>query len=74
VVFETNRDSGDNEIYIMNRDGSGQTRLTNISGPEFKIEKDVYRYLSLEAVVERRRAPGGTASSNVRRRLKEMGG
>ena len=39
-----------------------------------KIEKDVYGYLSLEAVVERRRAPGGTASSNVRRRIKEMGG
>jgi len=39
-----------------------------------KIEKDVFRYLSLEAVVERRRAPGGTASSNVRQRLREMGG
>ena len=39
-----------------------------------KIRKDVYPCLSLEAVVERRRAPGGTASSNVRRRLKELGG
>jgi len=37
-----------------------------------KIEKDVYAYLSAEAVVERRRALGGTARSNVLRRLKEL--
>ena len=37
------------------------------------IEKDVYRYLSLDAVIERRKALGGTASDNVRRRLREMG-
>jgi argininosuccinate lyase len=36
------------------------------------IEKDVYRYLSAEAMVERRRAIGGTARSNVIRRLKEL--
>ncbi|MBI3061120.1 MAG: argininosuccinate lyase, partial [Deltaproteobacteria bacterium] len=38
-----------------------------------KIEKDVYRYLSVEAAVQRRRAAGGTALANVRRRLKELG-
>ena len=38
-----------------------------------KIEKDIYRYLSAEAVVGRRRAPGGTARKNVERRLKEIG-
>ncbi|MGE5820623.1 MAG: argininosuccinate lyase [Deltaproteobacteria bacterium] len=37
-----------------------------------KVEKDVYRYLSAEAVVGRRRAIGGTARSNVIRRLKEL--
>ncbi|HXF76117.1 MAG TPA: argininosuccinate lyase [Methylomirabilota bacterium] len=38
-----------------------------------KIEKDVYDYLSASAVVERRRAQGGTARRNVLRRLKELG-
>lgn len=38
-----------------------------------KFEKDVYRYLSPEAGVQRRRAVGGTALVNVRRRLKELG-
>jgi argininosuccinate lyase len=37
-----------------------------------KIERDVYHYLSAEAVVGRRRALGGTARSNVLRRLKEL--
>ena len=37
-----------------------------------KIEKDVYEYLAAEAVVDRRRALGGTARSNVLRRLKEL--
>lgn len=37
-----------------------------------KIEKDVYAYLSASAVVERRRAQGGTARRNVLRRLKEL--
>jgi len=37
-----------------------------------KIEKDIYRYLSVEAVVGRRRALGGTARRNVLRRLKEL--
>jgi argininosuccinate lyase len=36
------------------------------------IEKDVYRYLSAESVVERRRGLGGTARANVVRRLKEL--
>jgi argininosuccinate lyase len=38
-----------------------------------KIERDVYHYLSAEAVVGRRRALGGTAKSNVVRRLKALG-
>ena len=37
------------------------------------IDKDLYRYLSAEAMVERRRAMGGTARRNVVRRLKELG-
>jgi argininosuccinate lyase len=37
-----------------------------------KIDRDVYRYLSAEAMVQRRRAVGGTARSNVIRRLKEL--
>jgi argininosuccinate lyase len=37
-----------------------------------KIERDVYDYLSAEAMVGRRRSIGGTAQRNVRRRLKEL--
>jgi len=37
-----------------------------------KIEKGVYRYLTVDAVVQRRRALGGTAKVNVLRRLKEL--
>ncbi|MEX0802177.1 MAG: argininosuccinate lyase [Candidatus Binatia bacterium] len=46
--------------------------LNELKGFSTKIEKDVYRYLSVEAVVGRRRALGGTARSNVLRRLKEL--
>ena len=38
-----------------------------------KIEKGIHRYLSAEAVIARRRALGGTARSNVLRRLKQLG-
>jgi argininosuccinate lyase len=38
-----------------------------------RIEKDVYAYLTPEAAIQRRRAVGGTALTNVRRRLREMG-
>jgi len=38
-----------------------------------KVDRDVYRYLTAEAAVQRRRAMGGTAVANVRRRLKELG-
>jgi argininosuccinate lyase len=37
-----------------------------------KIEKEVYHYLTADAVVQRRRALGGTARINVLRRLKEL--
>jgi len=38
-----------------------------------RIERDVYTYLTPQAAVDRRRSEGGTASVNVRRRLREMG-
>jgi argininosuccinate lyase len=38
-----------------------------------RIERDVYKYLSPQAAVDRRRSEGGTAPANVRRRLREMG-
>lgn len=38
-----------------------------------KFEKDVYAFLTPEASIRRRRAPGGTASANVRRRLRGLG-
>ena len=37
-----------------------------------RIEKNVYDYLSVEAVVGRRCSLGGTARRNVERRLKEL--
>lgn len=37
------------------------------------IGKDIYAYLTPEAAIQRRRAIGGTAPANVRRRLKEIG-
>lgn len=37
-----------------------------------KFDNNVYRFLSAEAVVDRRRAVGGTARQNVVRRLKEL--
>ena len=37
-----------------------------------KFEESVYRYISAQAMVERRRAPGGTARRNVERRLKDL--
>jgi argininosuccinate lyase len=46
--------------------------LDQLKSYSSKIEKDIYRYLSVEAVVGRRRALGGTARSNVLRRLKEL--
>ncbi|MGZ5135934.1 MAG: hypothetical protein ACXWCG_12325, partial [Flavitalea sp.] len=32
IVFSTNRDNGDFEIYVTNLDGTKQTRLTNSTG------------------------------------------
>jgi argininosuccinate lyase len=46
--------------------------LTEMRRFSAKIEGDVYDYLSAEAVVARRRSLGGTAQSNVRRRLKQL--
>ncbi|MGH7825472.1 MAG: argininosuccinate lyase [Candidatus Binatia bacterium] len=52
-------------------------RIEDLALPELKrfstkIEKDIYRYLSPEAAVQRRRALGGTARANVLRRLKDL--
>jgi argininosuccinate lyase len=46
--------------------------LAELKGFSAKFEKSIYRYLSAEAVVARRRALGGTARQNVIRRLKEL--
>jgi argininosuccinate lyase len=56
--------------------GQGK-RIEELSLPQLKrfsqkFEKDVYPYLSAAAVVDRRRAAGGTARRNVARRLKEL--
>ena len=55
-----------------------QRRIEELSLNELKrfspkIDKAVYAYLTAEAVIQRRRAIGGTALANVRRRLKEIG-
>jgi argininosuccinate lyase len=46
--------------------------LTELKRFSARIDRDVYNYLSAEAIVARRRSLGGTAQSNVRRRLKEL--
>ncbi len=53
-------------------------RLQDLSLEELReyfpdIGPDVYKVLKVRAVVARRRAPGGTAPVNVRRRLKRLG-
>lgn len=47
--------------------------LSELKGFSAKFEKDVHRYLSADSMVHRRRSLGGTARSNVLRRLKELG-
>jgi argininosuccinate lyase len=52
-------------------------RIEELSLAEFnrfsdKIGKDIHNYLSAEAGIGRRRAPGGTARRNVLRRLREL--
>ncbi len=49
-----------------------ELELAELRRFSLKIGPDIYRYLSAEAVVARRRAAGGTARSNVLRRLKEL--
>ena len=53
-------------------------KLQELSLEEFRsycpaVEAEVHEILSLRAGVERRRAPGGTAPVNVRRRLRKLG-
>ncbi|MBM4262285.1 MAG: argininosuccinate lyase [Deltaproteobacteria bacterium] len=47
--------------------------LSELQAFSAKFAKDVYGYLSAEAMVQRRRSLGGTARANVLRRLKELG-
>ena len=47
--------------------------LKDLQGYCPDIGADVYKVLTLRAGIERRRAPGGTASVNVRRQLKRLG-
>jgi len=46
--------------------------LTELRRFSAKIERNVYNYLSAESVVGRHRSFGGTARSNVLRRLKQL--
>ena len=46
--------------------------LAELKGFSNKFERGVYRYIGAEAMIDRRRAPGGTARANVARRLKEL--
>jgi argininosuccinate lyase len=65
--------SGSIVQHCINRDCRiEELSLTELKGFSPKIEKDVYRYLSAEAIVQRRRSHGGTARANVLRRLKEL--
>ncbi len=50
-----------------------ESPLSELKRFSVKFEKDVYRYLSANSMVERRRSLGGTARANVLRRLKELG-
>jgi argininosuccinate lyase len=52
--------------------GIEELSLAELKRFSAKFDKDVYRYISAEAAVGRRRAPGGTARRNVIRRLKEL--
>ena len=47
--------------------------LKELKGFSPKVDKDIYAHLTAEAAVQKRRALGGTALVNVRRRLKELG-
>ena len=38
VAFTSFRDGGNGEIYVMNVDGSGQTRLTNQTGTDSQAD------------------------------------
>jgi argininosuccinate lyase len=37
------------------------------------FNRDVKRWLTLDAAVKRRKAPGGTSPANIERRLKHLG-
>lgn len=50
-----------------------ELRLEELRRFSPKIDRDVYACLAPEAAIGRRRAVGGTALANVRRRLKELG-
>ncbi|HME63073.1 MAG TPA: argininosuccinate lyase, partial [Candidatus Binatia bacterium] len=60
------------QYCVVQKKRIDELSLTELKRFSRKFEKNVYRYLSVEAVVERRRAIGGTAQRNVVRRLKEL--
>jgi Tol biopolymer transport system component len=56
IVFSSDRDAGDSEIYVMNPDGTGQTRLTTQPG------EDLYPAVSPDGtrIAYTREMPGGS--------------
>jgi len=50
-----------------------ELQLSELKRFSARFEKDVYRYLTADSMVARRRSVGGTARTNVLRRLKELG-
>lgn len=60
------------QYCVVQKKRIDELSLTELKRFSRKFEKNVYRYLSVEAVVGRRRAIGGTAQRNVVRRLKEL--
>lgn len=50
-----------------------QMSLAELKRFSHRFERDVYAFLTPEAAVRRRRAPGGTSAANVQRRLRELG-
>src|SRR5262249_60087364 len=47
-----------------------ELRLAELRRFSPRFERDIYRWLTVEAAVGRRRAPGGTAPAAVRKQLK----
>jgi argininosuccinate lyase len=62
---------------VIRAAAAAQRPLEDLTVAELKnfsaaFDRDVHEWLSLEAAIRRRRAPGGTATANVRRRLRML--